>query len=66
MTMDWDGNQETIRKMLGRAEAMVGEMAYEDDVVRRMDLLTHILRDILDVLAMTENMTRRLTKEAEE
>ncbi len=63
--MDWDGNQEEIRKILGRAEALTGEMAYEEDMEERIALSLHIIRDIVDVLAKTENMTRWLKKEDE-
>ena len=60
--MDWDGNQEIIRKELSRAEVLVGEMAYEDDFERRLELCIHIQRSIIDVLHMTENMTRHLKR----
>jgi len=60
--MDWDGNQEIIRKELDRAEVLVGEMAYEDDLERRLELCIHIQRSIIDVLHMTENMTRHLRR----
>ena len=62
--MDWDGNQESIRKMLARADALMSEMIYEDDHEVRGDLAVHVSRDIHDVLAMTENMTRHLKKRA--
>lgn len=55
--------------MCDRAEALVGEMVYEDDPEERYALSTHIIRDIVDVLAKTENMTRFLKsyeKEEEE
>ena len=58
--MDWDRNQEEIRKMLNRAEALVGDITYEPDPDVRSDLSLHILRDITDVLAKTEYMTRWL------
>ena len=58
--MDWDSNQEEIRKMLARAEALTGEIAYEPDPNVRSDMSLHVLRDISDVLAKTEYMTRWL------
>ena len=58
--MDWDGNQEEIRKRLDRAEALTSEMAYEENVETRIGLSMQIIRDIVDVLAKTENMTRWL------
>lgn len=58
--MNWDDNQEEIRKMLARAEALVGEITYEPDPEVRADTSLHVLRDITDVLAKTEYMTRWL------
>lgn len=58
--MDWDGNQEEIRKKLDHAECMVGDMVYEEDMERRIEMSTHIIRDIVDVLAKTETMSRWL------
>lgn len=51
--------------MLIRADALAGEMIYEEDHEVRADLAVHISRDIHDVLAMTENMTRHLKKGGE-
>ena len=51
--------------MLSRAEALTGEMTFEADPEVREGLSLHIIRDIVDVLAKTENMTRWLKKEDE-
>ena len=46
--------------MLVRADAMAGEMAYEDDVERRLEMSVHISRDITDTFVKVKNMTRWL------
>ena len=46
--------------MLARAEALVGEITYEPDPEVRADTSLHVLRDITDVLAKTEYMTKWL------
>ena len=50
--------------MLIRADALTGEMIYEENHEVRADLAVHISRDIHDVMAMTENMTRHLKRRA--
>lgn len=50
--------------MLARADALMNEMIHEEDYEARANLAVHVSRDIHDVLAMTENMTRHLKRRA--
>ena len=58
--MDWEANQEEIRKALTRIEEYANVMMYEDEIDDREDSLEHIKKDIMSILTKTENMTRWL------
>jgi len=60
--MDWDGNQDRIRKALNNAETLADEMVYENDPEARGKLYEQVSRELFDVLKRTENMTRRLNQ----
>ena len=60
--MDWDGNQESIRKLLGDIEGVAQDMIYEVEVEERGRMWEQVSKELVEVLTRTESMTRMLKR----